>query len=176
MIMIDRSTNIQAALRSRQRGFLLNPFRFGAPAPSSNFRYWRLDISNNDGDGTYTSMATWSLMDGAVDRALSYVAGSPSQSTYNGGDSAGNLFDNNIGTEWVTGPGSAKPSWVSVDLGASYALTSYKIASQRVVTGRTPTAWVLRGSNTSPTGPWTDVHTVSSSTGWGIWETRTFTI
>lgn len=27
--MIDRSTNIQAALRSRQRGFLLNPFRFG---------------------------------------------------------------------------------------------------------------------------------------------------
>lgn len=30
--MIDRSTDITAALRSRQRGFLLNPFRFGAPA------------------------------------------------------------------------------------------------------------------------------------------------
>lgn len=27
--MIDRSTDIKAALRSRQRGFLLNPFRFG---------------------------------------------------------------------------------------------------------------------------------------------------
>lgn len=174
--MISRSTDIRAALRSRQRGFLLNPFRFGAPAPASSFRYWSLDISNNDGDATYTSMATWSLMDGSVDRALSYVAGSPSQSTYYSSDKAVKLFDNNIGTEWVTAGGSAKPSWVSVDLGASYALTSYKIASQRAVTGRTPTAWVLRGSNASQTGPWTDVHAVSSSTGWGIQETRTFTI
>lgn len=33
--MIDRSTNIQAALRSRQRGFLLNPFRFGSTPPPS---------------------------------------------------------------------------------------------------------------------------------------------
>lgn len=31
--MIDRSTNIQSALRSRQRGFLLNPFRFGSGTP-----------------------------------------------------------------------------------------------------------------------------------------------
>ena len=35
--MIDRSTNINAALRSRQRGFLLNPFRFQAPAPSTPY-------------------------------------------------------------------------------------------------------------------------------------------
>ena len=32
--MIDRSTDIKAALRSRQRGFLLNPFRFGGVPPS----------------------------------------------------------------------------------------------------------------------------------------------
>ena len=31
--MIDRSTNIKAALRSRQRGFLLNPYRFGSSSP-----------------------------------------------------------------------------------------------------------------------------------------------
>lgn len=30
--MISRSTDIAGALRSRQRGFFLNPFRFGAPA------------------------------------------------------------------------------------------------------------------------------------------------
>lgn len=30
MSRIDRSTDVRAALRSRQRGFLLNPFRFGA--------------------------------------------------------------------------------------------------------------------------------------------------
>lgn len=33
--MIDRSTNIRAALKSRQRGFLLNPFRFGSGVPPS---------------------------------------------------------------------------------------------------------------------------------------------
>lgn len=31
--MIERSTNIAAALRSRQRGFLLNPFRFASSGP-----------------------------------------------------------------------------------------------------------------------------------------------
>lgn len=35
--MIDRSTNIKAALRSRQRGFLLNPYRFGI---SDGDPYW----------------------------------------------------------------------------------------------------------------------------------------
>lgn len=35
--MIDRSTNIQSALRSRQRGFLLNPFRF---ASGSSDPHW----------------------------------------------------------------------------------------------------------------------------------------
>lgn len=173
--MICRSTDIKAALRSRQRGFLLNPFRFGTPAPATSFRYWRLYITNNDGDGSYTSMSTWSLLAGSTDRTLIY-AGTPSQSTFDSSDVASLLFDNNLNTEWVTAVGQKYPSWVSVDLGAEYAITSYKIASQRVVTGRTPTAWTLQGSNASQTGPWTDVHSVSGSTGWGIQETRTFTI
>ena len=35
--MIDRSTNIKAALRSRQRGFLLNPFNFGGASASDPY-------------------------------------------------------------------------------------------------------------------------------------------
>lgn len=38
--MISRSTNIQRALLSRQRGFLLNPFRFGGSAPGDNDPYF----------------------------------------------------------------------------------------------------------------------------------------
>lgn len=38
--MIDRSTNINAALRSRQRGFLLNPFRFGGGPPEETDPYF----------------------------------------------------------------------------------------------------------------------------------------
>lgn len=38
--MIERSTNIQSALRSRQRGFLLNPFRFGGGTPPGGDPHW----------------------------------------------------------------------------------------------------------------------------------------
>lgn len=55
--MIDRSTNIQAALRSRQRGFLLNPFRF-APSGSAD-PYWSqvqllLHFDGANGSTTFT--------------------------------------------------------------------------------------------------------------------------
>lgn len=33
--MIDRSTNVRRALRQRQRGFILNPFRFGSAPPAA---------------------------------------------------------------------------------------------------------------------------------------------
>lgn len=35
--MIDRSTNIREALRRRQRGFIINPFRFGGANTDPNF-------------------------------------------------------------------------------------------------------------------------------------------
>lgn len=37
MSRVMRSTDIRGALRSRQRGFLLNPFRFGGTTPSFNY-------------------------------------------------------------------------------------------------------------------------------------------
>lgn len=37
MSLIIRSADVRAALRSRQRGFLLNPFRFGVALPAARF-------------------------------------------------------------------------------------------------------------------------------------------
>lgn len=141
----------------------------------ASYRYYRLYITNNDGDGTYSSMSRLKLMEGTTDRALGR-SGTALASSSNGGDGPGNLFDNNVGSEWVTAGGQRYPSWVSIDLGAEYTLTSYQISSQRVVTGRTPSAWTLQGSNTSQTGPWTDIDSRSGITGWGIQETKTFTL
>lgn len=51
--MIVRDTNIQCALRSRQRGFLLNPFRFGsAPTPGETDPYWSNVVALLHFDGT----------------------------------------------------------------------------------------------------------------------------
>ena len=40
--MIDRSTNVRRALRQRQRGFIINPFRFGGgePEPPADENVW----------------------------------------------------------------------------------------------------------------------------------------
>lgn len=54
--MIVRSTNVQAALRSRQRGFLLNPFRFGGGGGSTDpyFSNVSLLLHMNGADGSTT--------------------------------------------------------------------------------------------------------------------------
>lgn len=57
--MIDRSTNIFSALRSRQRGFLLNPFRFGGTPPGDTDPYFSnvsllLHMDGANGSTTFT--------------------------------------------------------------------------------------------------------------------------
>ena len=47
--MILRSTNVRAALRRRQRGFLLNPYRFGGP---SGDPHWAHVVMLLRGEGT----------------------------------------------------------------------------------------------------------------------------
>jgi hypothetical protein len=136
------------------------------------FRYWRLFITVNDGSTSFVSLSRFKLMDGATDRALSY-SGTPAANSEV--DPASNAFDDNVGTEWVSN-GYPGDNWIAVDLGATYTLTEYRLSSQRVVTGRTPTTWVLQGSDTSQTGPWSDVDARTGETGWGIQETRTFTL
>lgn len=167
---------LHQAPRRSQRGFFTLPGGIGAASggqagPGTTFRYWRLYMTVNDGDSSWWSLSRLKLMEGATDRALSYAALSASGAV----DPVANAFDNNLGTEWTlnTYPAAA---WIACDLGAAYTLTSYQISSQRVVTGRTPTTWVLQGSNTALTGPWTDVDSRSGETGWGIQETRSYTL
>lgn len=52
--MIDRSTNIQGALRSRQRGFLLNPFRFGGGGGDPYFSNVKLLLHMDGANGSTT--------------------------------------------------------------------------------------------------------------------------
>lgn len=52
--MILRSTNIRAALRSKQRGFLLNPYRFGVPVTERIY----MDFEGANGSTTFTDVGT----------------------------------------------------------------------------------------------------------------------
>lgn len=53
--MITRSTDINGALRSRQRGFLLNPFRFGGGGGGGTDPHWSNVVSLLHLDGTVGS-------------------------------------------------------------------------------------------------------------------------
>jgi hypothetical protein len=152
--------------------------------PEPGYRYWRLYITANDGDFTYTSMSQLRLLDSGTNILAQYVS-SPAQSSEsssNGSfetafiicdESYGGQFD----TEWVTAAGQPIPSWVAFDVGAERSIQSYAIRSQRIVTGRTPTAWELQVNNESmlPDAPWVTLDS-NTSTSWGLLEQRTFSI
>lgn len=80
--MIDRSTNIRAALRSRQRGFLLNPYRFGGggggdgsdPHWSNVVALLHFDAGYNDQTGkTWASQNTTIDSDARFGTAVRFV-------------------------------------------------------------------------------------------------------
>lgn len=82
--MIDRSTNIRGALRQRQRGFIINPYRFGAgaPPPASGYDalmaalapdlWWKLEetagtsVADSSGNGYGGTIASGNLSTGTV--------------------------------------------------------------------------------------------------------------
>lgn len=95
--MICRSTNIRAALRSRQRGFLLNPYRFGVTDPSFASVVLGLALDGSNGSTTFTDYS------GAANTIT--VNGSAQLSTAQaqfGGASA--LFNGT--TDWLRAPQS----------------------------------------------------------------------
>lgn len=84
--MIERSTDIKAALRSRQRGFLLNPFRFGGgtPAPGDDPHFANVSLlmhmDGTDGGTTFVDSGplglTHTTVTSATTRPGSAVYGS----------------------------------------------------------------------------------------------------
>lgn len=128
--MIDRSTNIKTALRSRQRGFLLNPFRFGAgsgvlfdPATqgpgvtlsAGNTRASVADIGNARGSSGFSS-GVWQFECRLLANTNTYAMfgignSSTANTSYPGGHTTslgwwnrnGNIYRNNVATAYSGG-------------------------------------------------------------------------
>jgi hypothetical protein len=145
--------------------------RASGPTGSDPFQHWRLYVTAVDG-GSYVSFGEIELLSDTTDWTDPPVNLTATQSGDGavGSASAGasNDPDDECGSSWSGGP-----YWWQVDLGSARSIDSMSLRSQRVVTGRTPTAFILQGSASS-SGPWTDVITVTGSTGWGVKERRVF--
>ena len=76
-----------------------------------------------------------------------------------GTNTAALAFDGNGGTRWESAHG-VDPSWVQVDLGATYNLTSVKLVWEPAYA----TAFQIQVS-AAATGPWTNIYTTTTGTG-----------
>lgn len=164
-------------MRRKQRGFLLNPFRFGGGGgggtPATPYRYWRMYVTAVDGSTSYVSLGEIEMFESSDATGTDVTSGKTfSQSGDGAVGAAGNGADDNIGTE--AGSSLPLPYWWELDLGAGNdkALKSMSLRAQRVVPDRTPKDFVLQGSADRAT--WADVVTVTGASGWAEYERRTF--
>lgn len=156
---------------------------FGVVAPAGTaYRWYRIYITANNGDATYT---------GIGDVQLRLTAGGANQSTNPanasastqfaaapGNGSAYQAFDGTLLTTngWATTGGSAVPSWLKYDFGAGNAkiITQAALWNQLGQTTRNPKDFVFEGSNDN--SAWTNVGTFAGITGWTDNVAKLFTL
>ncbi len=150
-------------------------------SPSTEYRYYRLDITANNGDATYTQVAeAWFYLgylsgEFAPHNMTTDSAPSPlvaSASSFNTGSNPYKCFNNDVGGWLGTGGGV---DWLKIDLGAgnSYVPTQYQIRSAQTA-ARAPKDWTLEGSNNGSS--WTSLDTRTNETGWGAFDLRAYTV
>jgi len=155
---------------------------FTISSPTTEYRYYRLDITANNGDATYTQVGEFYLYLAApadefaphamtTDSAPSpYVS---SASTYQAGSNPYQAF-NGLTTGWLGNNGGA--DWVQIDLGAGnvFLIEQYQVQSGFSGAARAPKDWTLKGSNNGSS--WTTLDTRTNETGWGTFDLRAYTV
>lgn len=151
---------------------------------SYSYRYWRLNVTANNGDTSFLRVAEIELLVSGVDQTTG-KGGTATASSENGGDgiyAPSKAFDDDLDLStgcWLTASANTT-GWVTIDLGSvttidAYSISAYSHAYSDGSLPQMPKNWTLQGSNTSQTGPWDDVDTKINQTGWVRSEKRTFT-
>lgn len=137
---------------------------------------WRINVSQNDGDGSYVSFSELGLFLSNNGTGTNLCLGNNGTAQQSGNGVVGPAADgadNTITSE--CGSNLPLPYWWSINLGSNRYVGSMKLTSQRVVTGRTPRAFKLQAKNyTSNT--WNTVMSITGSSGWAVFEERLFII
>lgn len=147
---------------------------FRTACPSIAYRFFRLNITANNGRST-TNVAEVELRASAGGANRAQPTGGWASSSISAGYDAGKAFDGNASTFWATAPGVVAGT-LGNDLGtgAEIALAEYAVRARHDANDGTPKTWTLEASNDLET--WTVLHTVSSETGWANGEQRVFTV
>lgn len=142
--MILRSTDIRAALRSRQRGLLLNPFRFGGGGGPTDPNFSNvsslLHFDGSDGSTTFTDQkgVSWSVNGNAqIDTAQSVFGGASGLF-----DGSGDWIQAADSAAWQFGSGSftVECRYRTANASADQAIFTYGAAT---ISGGANIGWAL---------------------------------
>lgn len=152
-------------------------------------RYWRIYITANNGDASYTSFNEWELRETSGGPDLTNtVQPSFGQSSYFTGteqQTAAYLTDNDAHTDpndaWVTVSGGAVPSWAYVGLkDAGGVLTAYTVREITIwpqaggLVSRAPKDFIIQASDDATN--WVNVKSFTNVTDWVSGTSKVFTI
>lgn len=148
--MILRSTDVRSAKRAKQRGFIIDPFKFGAAGPAGgSHRYW----------GLKDFVVSGSTMELSEIQFLAAGVIVAATMTTNTGSNGALIVDNSLSTSnyWPT----ASAVTHTFDFKAAHAIDNVRIGSFDT-SSRHPTGFTLQYSDDNSS--WTTAHTVSGNT------------
>jgi hypothetical protein len=150
------------------------------------YRFFRLDITANNGDATFTQVGEFYLFGTqatlsdfaphnmtASNAPSPYVASASSEFSFNFAYKGFNGVIAAAGSanEWMGQNGGV--DWLKIDFGTgnAYLLDSYDLISTNETT-RAPKNWTMEGSNDGST--WTTIDTQTNETAWSTFESRPY--
>lgn len=149
---------------------------FRTAAPESGYRFYRLNIADNNGRSTVNIAEV--QVRSSVGGDDETVAGAGFASSVSGTSTAfdGNkAFDDDAATFWSTA-NLVTAATLATDLGTGREITAaqYTIRARADANNGSPKDWTFEGSNDLET--WDVLDTVTGETGWANGETRTYTV
>jgi hypothetical protein len=157
-----------------------------AAGGATAYRYYRLYITDNNGNVVASSIGRWWLYRdlAATDKINTQALRDDLTHTYDSDPFSGANPPESVAVddytdiyEWYVENNDVWPIWISIDLGSGNeeGVLAYKLMAQRVINPgtRQPSSWEFQGSNDNTN--WTTLHTASNETAWTPLEFRTYT-
>jgi hypothetical protein len=142
--------------------------------PLDPHTYWRVFITANDGDGSFTQIGKLELYEDGASRFDETAGGTFTSSSNFPALDANHAFDQNFdeGTNWVTASGSHLNSWIRAQLATPKDIREFMLHVPKNNLLRTPKDFRLEYSDDGVA--WTTKFSVSGQTAWAPREVRYF--
>ncbi len=151
---------------------------------STSYRYFRLNITANNGDVTFTQVASLFILESNGSLNFAPVNMSTSSRPYpftasassevSSSFAAWKAFEGNLGVAAYWLGSNSGVDWLKLDVGlGTYLLDNYTVQVNSLgEPTRAPKDWTMEGSNDNSS--WTTVDTRTNQTSWGTSEARNF--